>query len=193
MGIVSGGVALYYVPVVDQHREQSMISVSPNGGNTEVFHVNVPIDRIMIGTPDSSAPLPAGLQWPDSPELAGLRAELFKIRNGKDAVVGVASRVAARTEEDVDLIEWVLHLPARGSIYITMQPDAVEGGYRQGIYRAGTRDFADLIGRVTERWIADTSGSEDAPAGRIELLTAFVATQDALDEPLEESIQEEGE
>ena len=176
MGFAAGGAGLYYVPAVDQFREQSMITVNPNGGNTEVFQVNVPMDRIMIGAPGQATPLPVGLEWPADAEFDGLRAELFKVRNRKDAVVGVASRLADDGEGGV--IEWVLHLPARGSVYITMQPDAVEGGYRVGQYRAGTREFEDMRGQLTERWVADNSGNEDAPAGRIELRTSFVALFD---------------
>ncbi len=177
LGIAAAGAALYYFPAVDQFREQSMIVVQPNDGNTEAFHVNVPMDRIMIGAPAQLEPLPAGLQWPDDEELAGARAELFKIRNGKDTVVGVASRIAASDSETGDIIEWVLHLPARGSVYVTMQPEAAEGGYRIGEMATGTREFEPLHGPMTERWIADTSGDEDAPVGRIELTTAFVARE----------------
>ena len=176
LGIAAGGAGLYFLPAVDQFREQSMITVNPNGGNAEIFQVNVPIDRIMIGTPGRSVPLPPGLEWPAHEELSGLRAELFKLRNRKDTVVGVASRVAA--EDNGGVIEWVLHLPARGSIYVTMQPDAVDGGYRVGQFRAGTRDFENMRGRLTERWVADSSGEEDAPTGRIELRTTFVALFD---------------
>lgn len=177
LGVVAAGGALYYFPVVDQYREQSMIVVQPNTGNTESFHVNVPVDRIMIGAPAQQEPLPAGLQWPDDEELAGTRAELFKIRNGKDAVVGVASRVAASHGDSGDIIEWVLHLPARGSVYVSMQPQVAESGYRMGELTAGTREFEALHGPVRERWVADTSGEEFAPAGRIELTTAFVARE----------------
>ena len=180
LGIAAGGAGLYYLPAVDQIREQSMISVNPNGGNSEVFQVNVPMDRIMIGSPGQSTPLPVGLEWPADRELAGLRAELFKLRNRKDAVVGVASRIAV--DSDNGIIEWVLHLPARGSVYVTMQPEAVDGGYRLGEFRAGTRDFADMRGRLTERWVADNSGEEEAPAGRIELRTTFVALFDDSEE-----------
>jgi hypothetical protein len=178
LGIAAGIAALYYVPVVDQFREQSMITVSPNGGNLEGFHVNVPMDRIMIGVPAQSSPLPVGLQWPDNPEAAGLRAELFKIRNRKDAVVGVASRMAASGGAAGDIIEWVLHLPARGSIYATLGPDAADGGYRTGALRAGSREFEGMQGQLTERWIADTSGAEEAPAGRIELTTVLVGREE---------------
>lgn len=177
LGIAGGSAALYYVPVVDQYREQSMITVSPNGGNNEKFHVNVPMDRILIGASAQRSPVPAGLEWPDDAEIAGLRAELFKIRNGKDAVIGVASRMAASGDTSGNIIEWVLHLPARGSIYVTMLPEAADAGYRIGDMRAGTNEFAELQGQLQERWIADTSGSDDAPAGQIQLVTDFVARE----------------
>lgn len=180
LGIIAAGAALYYVPVVDQYREQSLITVAPNVGNTEIFHINVPMDRILVGVPGQSPPLPAGLRWPDDQVFAGLRAELFKLRNGKDAVVGVASRMAAISEDSSDIVEWVLHLPARGSVYMTMRPEAEEGGYRLGNLRAGTREFGNLQGPITERWVAETSGAESAPAGRIELKTTFSANEEVL-------------
>ena len=58
-----------------------------------------------------------------------------------------------------------------------MQPEPREGGYRVGVLQSGTREFETLHGQVTEQWVADTSGYEDAPAGRIELITAFVAKE----------------
>lgn len=177
LGIVTAGVTLYYVPAVNQFREHSLIVVQPNQGNTESFHVNVPTDRIMIGAPAQSNPLPAGMVWPGDELFADTRAELFKIRNDKDAVVGVASRIAADHEKTGQIIEWVFHLPARGSAYVTMQPAPTDGGYRIGELLAGTDEFGMLHGHVTERWVADTSGSVDAPAGRIEIVTAFVAEE----------------
>ena len=174
LGIVAAAAGLHFIPLVDQFREQSMIVVHPNQGNTESFHVNVPMDRIMIGAPSQNNPLPPGLEWPVDEKFADTRAELFKIRNGKDAVVGVASRIAASHADSGDIIEWVFHLPARGSAYVTMHPEPTEGGYRRGELIWGTREFAALQGPVTERWVADVSGSEDAPTGRIEVVTAFV-------------------
>jgi len=174
LGIVAAAAALYFLSPVDQYREQSLIVVHPNQGNTEVFHVNVPMDRIMVGARAQQNPLPAGLEWPNDEVLADTRTELFKIRNGKDAVVGVASRIAATNEISGDIVEWVLHLPARGSVYGILQVEPTEGGFRRGELKAGTGEFAPLRGPLTERWIADTSGDEDAPAGRIEITTAFV-------------------
>lgn len=175
LGVALAAALLYFVPVVDQYRERSIISVTNNGGTVEAFHVNVPADRILIGTAAQQPPLPAGLEWPTDPLLAGARAELFKIRNADEAVVGVASRLAATGDTAGDVIEWVLHLPARGSIYASMQPSVSEDGYRNGTYRAGTREFSHLSGRIAERFVADPTLVEGMPSGRIELITTSVA------------------
>jgi hypothetical protein len=175
LGIAACTAALLFLPVVDQHRERSMITVNPNGGNAESFHANVPMDRIMIGAPEQKKPFPAGLEWPNDEVFSDVRAELFKIRNSNDTVVGVASRLAVNSADSDPIIEWVLHLPARGSVYLSMQPESADGGYRAGKLRSGTREFDSLQGQMTERWVADTSGLDGAPAGRIELQTTFVA------------------
>ena len=57
LGIVGTIAAVYYLPVVDQHRESSIITVAPNGGNTELFYMNIPTDRIMVGAPNQVEPL----------------------------------------------------------------------------------------------------------------------------------------
>lgn len=174
LGVAGAAAALYFIPVVDQAREQSLIVVQPNQGNTETFHINIPSDRIMVGAPGQAAPLPAGLEWPDDPRFAATRAEVFKIRNGKEAVVGVASRIAASDAISGEIVEWLLHLPARGSAYVAMGPVPNEGGYRAGSLVTGSREFAPLVGRVTERWVESTSDYDDDMQGRIEIVTAFV-------------------
>ncbi len=179
LGVIGAAAFLHMYPVVDQHREASIVSVGPNGRNVEAFHVNVPMDRILVGAPGSGTPLPEGMTWPIDPILQGVRVELFKIRDSRDSVIGVAARTAAKDGTE-DVIEWVLHLPARGSVYINMQPDALDGGYRKGEFRAGSREFGRLGGFMTERWIPDTSGDEDAPAGRIELVTTFAGKPEAI-------------
>lgn len=181
LGAAAAGAALYYIPVVDQVREYSLISVTPNGGNSETFYANIPTDRIMIGAPNQATPLPVGLEWPADELLGATRVELFKIRNSKDVVVGIASRIAAQ-HEGAELIEWVMHLPSRGTFYVLLQPVLTAEGVRVGDLRAGTKEFADLSGEISERWLADTSGAADAPAGRIELQTNFVS--DAVQVPL---------
>lgn len=178
LGAAALGAAIWFVPPIDQERERSIIGVTPNGGNSEVFYANIPTDRILIGAPGQEVPLPAGLEWPDDELFAGSQIELFKIRNANDAVVGVASRLSAGNA-DKSIIEWALHLPARGSVYVLIQPEAAVQGHRTGILRAGTREFTDLTGDASEHWIANTSDDIDAPAGRIELRTSFVSLQAA--------------
>jgi hypothetical protein len=185
LGIVGTIAAVYYLPVVDQHREASIITVAPNGGNTESFYMNIPTDRIMVGAPDQAEPLPPGLEWPVGEVFSGLRAELFKIRNSDETVIGVASRAVTQNEEFGDSIEWVVHLPARGTFYISMPPESVDGVHRVGILRTGTREFGTMHGRVSERWVANTDDEEDAPDGRIELVTSFVG--EFADDVLEET------
>ena len=174
LGVAGAAAALYYIPVVDQSREQSMIVVHPNHGNTETFHVNIPNDRIMLGAQGQAEPLPAGMEWPNDPQFAATRAEVFKIRNSNEDVVGIASRVAALNEGAEEVIEWVLHLPARGSVYVIMDAQPLEGGYRIGDLATGTREFAPLVGSVTERWVQSPSEFDEEMQGRIELITAFV-------------------
>ena len=176
-GLVGTIAAIYYLPAVDQHREPSVVSVTPNGGNKESFHVNIPMDRIMIGSHQQSDPLPVGLDWPETESFSGLRAELFKLRNARDMVVGVASRVVTESEKFGDGIEWVVHLPARGTFYLTMPPESADGVHRVGTLRAGTREFEPMNGAASERWVANTDNDEeDAPIGRIELVTTFVGS-----------------
>jgi hypothetical protein len=174
-GIVGTVAAAYYVPVVDQYRESSVISVFPNGGNTESFHINIPTDRIMIGAPGQAEPLPPGLQWPADEQFEGVRVELFKVRNARETVIGVASRMVADSERIEDSVEWVLHFPARGTFYAAMPARSADGERRIGMLRAGTREFGPLQGEISERWVPNTGDDDvDAPDGRIELVTSFV-------------------
>ncbi len=186
LGIAAAASALYAYPVVDQHREASIVAVAPNGGNVESFHVKVPTDRIMVGAQDRARLLPSGMQWPADEKLADVRMELFKVRNAKDVVIGVASRTSASMGGN-GVIDWALHFPARGSLYVSMPADAVQGGYRQGPIMTGSREFSPLNGYVTERWVADESS--DKGHGRLELLARYVGQPEAEELPLEEELQ----
>ena len=186
LGLVAAAGALYAFPAVDQERESSIVTVAPNGGNVESFQINVPMDRIMIGAPEQASSLPAGLDWPENEVLEEVRAELFKIRDARDSVVGVAVRAAAKNGDE-DVIDWVLHLPARGSIFVNMEAAPREGGYRLGEIRAGSREFAPLHGFMTERWVASTSDEEDAPSGQIRLMATYAGELEPLE--VEESFE----
>jgi hypothetical protein len=185
LGLAAAAGALYGYSV-DQVREASIVKVVPNSGNREWFHINVPMDRIMVGASGQTGLLPAGLDWPADEILANIRTEMFKIRNARDTVVGVAVRAAAKYGDE-DNIDWVLHLPARGSILVNLDVTPREGGYRLGEIRAGSREFAPLHGFMTERWVANTSDDEDAPSGYIELMATYVGENKLRDD--EEPIQ----
>ena len=140
-----------------------------------------------MGSPGQAEPVPPGLQWPNVEELAGVRTEMFKVRNARGQVIGVAIRNAA-TNEGQNVIDWVLHFPARGSVFVNMDPTPQEGDYRIGGFRAGSREFATLSGTMTERWVANTSGEEGAPAGHIELEATYIGELEPLD-LAEESVE----
>jgi hypothetical protein len=55
-----------------------------------------------------------------------------------------------------------------------MEPEPKEGGYRVGNLATGSREFAPLVGGVSERWVETASDYDDDLQGRIEIITAFV-------------------
>lgn len=186
LGVVGAGLLLLYVPVVDQYREDSLISVQPNGGNSESFRIYLPRDRILAGAAGAQEPVPPSLEWPQHPKFANSQTELFKIRDRNDAVVGVASRIAS-TETADPFIQWMLHLPARGTMFLNMGFAANADGFRSGTLRAGTHEFSVLRGRVEERFVSDLENAEFDIDGRIEIKTAFVAPLE--DEPVLEIVE----
>lgn len=174
LGLVGAGALTYSVPAVDLHREPSLTTVQANGGNSEIFRIDLPRDRILVGLVGTDNALPAGLEWPGDELFGNLQAEIFKVRDRNDVVIGVASRLANVSEETGPFIEWVLHLPARGTVYLQMDLAASAEGHRNGRMLAGTRDFETLSGTVRERFITEI-GNEDFAAGeRIELITALI-------------------
>jgi len=177
LGVVTAAGALYTVPVVDQFREVSIVSVAPNGGNSETFHINIPVDRVMVGATGKDSGVPIGLTWPKDEIFQNVSTEVFKVRNARNAVIGVAARTVAK-EGDTNLTDWIIHLPARGSLFVNMEPQSEASGPRIGKLRAGSQEFDDLVGFVAESWVSDTSGEQDAPLGRIVLFATYVSTSD---------------
>ena len=178
LGIAGAASLVYFVQIVDLHRELSLISVRPNGGNSETFYINLPHDRIFAGkrTDDKSSVFPPGLRWPAEKELNGAASEVFKLRNSDDVVVGIAARISNPRESSGAFIQWMLHLPARGSMFLRMQLTPSEDGVRDGLLMAGTREFEVLNGSVSEYLNIDVTNSEYEVSGRLELVTALVGS-----------------
>ena len=174
LGVVVAAGLLYAVPAVDQSREASIMSVAPNGGTFERFHINIPRDRVAVGAQTDAGSVPPGLEWPMDPLFSDLRSEIFKIRDANDVVVGVAARTAAR-HGDENVVDWLLHLPARGSLFFSLDALPRKHGSRFGRIVSGTREFADLRGSLGERWVANDSDEEGAPLGRIELQASYIS------------------
>ena len=184
LGIAAVGAYLHFVPVVDQSRARSISTVQPNGGNIERFHVNLPTDRVMAGMSGLESEVPLGLDWPKYEFLTGTQTEVFKIRNSDETVVGVASRITGGGEQR--FVEWALHMPARGTMYLLLSDGANAAGDRVGSLRAGTREFGMLSGSVKERYVANVESDTNEVHGRLELETILVA-------PLEEIVPAEGD
>ncbi len=176
LGLIAAGAAAHFVPVYDLHRESSIVTVRPNGGNVETFRIHLPEDRILAGGRSRTDAVPDSLKWPD--DVDGATLDLFKIRNANDRVVGIASRVQGAVPQAPEMVEWMLHLPARGSIYVSMTANNGAAGDRTGLMIKGTREFANRRGTVRETFAP--SGSDDSSTGRIELLAVVVA--DAVDD-----------
>ena len=103
--------------------------------------------------------------------------------------MGVASRIAA--DDDQPFVEWVLHMPARGTLYLLLESSPTAAGNRTGNLRAGSREFADLRGSVVERYQAEAGGEGENPTGRLAIVTVLVGpdapiTSFAEDEPATE-------
>ena len=131
LGAAGAASLVYFVQVIDLHREPSLISVRPNGGNSETFYINLPQDRIFAGkrSDDKSSVSPPRLQWPAEKGLNGAASEVFKLRNSDDVVIGIAARLSNSRESSGAFIQWMLHLPARGSMFLRMQLNPSEDGH----------------------------------------------------------------
>lgn len=182
LGLCGSAAMLYAVPAVNLDREVSMISVQPNGGNVERLHVNLPGDRIMAGVAGTTGGFPAGLVWPDHLDGGPSQTEIFKVRDQEDRVIGVASRLAAGA--DAPFVEWTLHLPARGSVFLTLDGNLDDGGLRRGQLLGGTKEFRNREGVATERFVpADTGAGNE---GRLELVTSLVSRAERTAAPAED-------
>jgi len=118
--------ALAYVyPLPGHERYRSLITVLPNGGRQEDFVIRWPADRIATGPHGdgevTSAGAPGVLAMDDA-QGHRASAEVFRLRDAKGNVIGLASRVAAlglpREPVGVSTTSWLLLIPSRGALLL---------------------------------------------------------------------------
>lgn len=179
VGIAATVGLVYSKPIIDLHRESSLIEVRPNGGDTETFYISLPGDRILSGAHKGgqTVAFPKSLQWPDESDLKGLETEVFILRNSEGIVVGIAARISNALETSGPFIQWMIDLPARGTMFVRMDATLGKDGYRNGLLMTGTREFETLNGSVNEFYNATANADEPDTSGRLELVAALVGSE----------------
>jgi hypothetical protein len=89
--------------------------------------------------------------------------------------------MSGNSDQQGSFVEWNVHLPARGTMYVTMAPTPSPSGYREGSLRAGTREFLMMDGVVLERFVRDSLDPDADDTGRIELAAALVGLEEELE------------
>ena len=102
----------------------------------------------------------------DIDALDGSQVEIFKLRDRNDNVVGIATRVSSVSDSSGPFIQWMLHLPARGTVFARMGLGTTVEGVRDGLLVAGTREFETLNGYVREYFNNDVPQDDREISGR---------------------------
>ncbi|MEO0345267.1 MAG: hypothetical protein AAF229_03320 [Pseudomonadota bacterium] len=143
-GIASALALAYTAPFLPHDRVRSETEVRNNGGRFEQFEVAGSADVLALlpaGGDAQTEAVPSGARWyPDLAPFSG-EAAVYRLRNASGVVIGVASRV--KGVESPDDVQWVLHIPARGTIALK---GAGIGDAEIGSVVAGEREFSGLVG-----------------------------------------------
>lgn len=167
IGVATVWSGFYFYQPIDVTREKSVVKLVPNGINEEVFRINVPRDVVLNDNPQN--PTPVNLDWSSAAFLGDTQVNLFKVRDVNGRVVGVASRIVNNDVSEESVSEWLLHLPARGNLYVVMSGKRTSDGGYEGRIQEGTGDFEGRVGLLTERFLKD-AGLATEPESAIELL-----------------------
>jgi hypothetical protein len=170
-GIIGTLALAYTAPFLPYERVRSETEVRTNGGRLERFIVSGPVDVLSLLPADGgdATVTPAGARW--YPDLApfSVEAGVYRLRNESGTVVGIASRV--RGVQSPDDVEWLLHVPARGTIALT---GASVGAAEIGEVTAGEREFDGLVGEwqaladENGGWRIETLVMTPAPRGELQ-------------------------
>ncbi len=134
-------------PMPTHLRYRSLISVAPDDGRQEDFVIRWPEDRIPRLGEVGSAPPAAAVGAAALEDTAGSRvsAEMFRLRDTDDNVIGVASRLAGTGAAIADpgrsASSWLIVIPSRGALFL-IQTDAFDATIREQPTADGTMAFA---------------------------------------------------
>lgn len=147
-GLLLVALAAAFWPLPSHQRYRSLISVQPDGGRQEEFVIRWPEDRIgRPGESRSGLPAAAAIGVAVLEDSAGQRtsAELFRLRDGDDNVIGVASRMAgtggAIADPGRSASNWLLLIPSRGALFLA-QTDVMDTTVREQLTADGNVAFA---------------------------------------------------
>ena len=147
-GLVLVALATTFWPLPGHLRYRSLITVPPDGGRQEAFVIHWPEDRLARpGEERSALPVAAAVGATVLQDTAGRRAsaELFRLRDAEDNIIGVASRLAGTGEAIADpgrsASNWLLVIPSRGALFLA-QTDALDTTLREQLRANGNVVFA---------------------------------------------------
>lgn len=130
-------------PLPDHPRLHAITSVPPDGGRQEDFVIHWPEDRIARpGERQGGQPSTAALGASVLEDSAGRRlsAELFRLRDAEDNVIGLAGRLAgtggALADQGRSATNWLLVIPSRGALFLA-QSDVLDTTARQELGATG--------------------------------------------------------
>lgn len=142
-GLLAVVLAAALWPLPGHLRFRALTSVPPDGGRQEDFVIHWPEDRIVrpgdrqAGIPPAAAAGAAVLE-----DSAGHRvsAELFRLRDTEDNVIGVAGHLAgtggALADPGRSATNWLLVIPGRGALFLA-QSDVQDTTARQELGPTG--------------------------------------------------------
>ena len=131
-GLSVVALATTFWPLPAHVRYRSLITVLPDGGRQEEFIIHWPEDRIRLpGEHRTGLSATAAVGVAVLEDSAGRRtsAELFRLRDTDDNVIGVASRLAgtggAIADPGRSASNWLLVIPSRGALFLA-QTDVLD-------------------------------------------------------------------
>jgi len=143
-GLLTVALAATLWPLPQHPRFRSISTVPADGGRQEEFVIHWPEDRIARpGERGSGLPPAAAVGAAVLEDSAGRRvsAELFRLRDTEDNVIGVAGRLSgtggAIADPGRSATNWLLVIPSRGALFLA-QNDVQDTTVRESIAAEGS-------------------------------------------------------